>query len=319
MSPGGTERLVDAIQALSMARDIDRIAEVVRHAARDMTGADGATFILRDHDQCYYVDEDAIAPLWSGMRFPMETCVSGWAMLNKQAAIIPDIYSDDRVPHEAYRPTFVHSMAMVPIREVEPIGAIGNYWSAHHSPTEAEVGLLQALANATSIVMENVSVRDELVNLSTQAFTDDLTGLLNRRGFASAASDCLHQAHESGAHAVIAYLDLDGLKAVNDANGHAAGDVLIKEAAAALRQVVRAEDPVARLGGDEFSLITVGQRDGGDELRSRLTSALAERAIAASIGIIDIPPESDATILQLIEQVDTLMYTEKTTKAAAGR
>ncbi len=46
---------------------------VVRHAARELTGADGATFVLRDADKCFYADEDAIAPLWKGQRFPMST------------------------------------------------------------------------------------------------------------------------------------------------------------------------------------------------------------------------------------------------------
>jgi hypothetical protein len=70
--------------------------------------------------------------------------------------MIPDIYVDERVPHEAYRPTFVKSMVMVPIRKVDPIGAIGNYWAAERMATEKEVFLLQALADSTSIAMENV-------------------------------------------------------------------------------------------------------------------------------------------------------------------
>ncbi|WP_028626304.1 diguanylate cyclase domain-containing protein [Metapseudomonas resinovorans] len=61
------ECLVRAIQELSLARDLDRIAEIVRSAARELVGADGATFVLRDGDRCYYKDEDAISPLWKGL------------------------------------------------------------------------------------------------------------------------------------------------------------------------------------------------------------------------------------------------------------
>ncbi|MBI2969277.1 MAG: histidine kinase, partial [Gammaproteobacteria bacterium] len=57
------ERLVGVIQELSLARTLDRVMEVVRHAARELTGADGATFILRDGDLCFYADEDAVSPL----------------------------------------------------------------------------------------------------------------------------------------------------------------------------------------------------------------------------------------------------------------
>ena len=66
----GMARLVQAVQDLSLCRDVEAIREVVRHAARELTGADGASFILRDGDQCRYVDEDAISPLWKGLAFP---------------------------------------------------------------------------------------------------------------------------------------------------------------------------------------------------------------------------------------------------------
>ncbi len=160
--PEVVERLVSVVQELSLARELKTIMEIVRHAARELTGADGATFILREGGFCYYADEDAISPLWKGKRFPMEHCISGWAMLNRQAARIEDIFSDPRIPVEAYRPTFVKSLAMVPIRTADPIGAIGNYWATRHEPTDREVKILQALADITSVAMENVRVYSEL-------------------------------------------------------------------------------------------------------------------------------------------------------------
>lgn len=156
------EKLIDVIQDLSLARDLAAIMSIVRTAARDLTGADGATFILRDHDKCYYADEDAISPLWKGQRFPMEHCISGWAMIHGEAVIIGDIYKDSRIPQDAYRPTFVKSLAMVPIRQAQPIGAIGNYWAKQRLATPEELKILQALANATSIAMENVALYSRL-------------------------------------------------------------------------------------------------------------------------------------------------------------
>ncbi len=154
--------LVETVQQLSLARDIKKIMEVVRSAARKLTGADGATFVLRENDLCYYADEDAIEPLWKGQRFPMSACISGWAMLNRQSAIIADIYADNRIPVEAYKPTFVKSLAMMPIRTLEPIGAIGCYWAQHHSPAAEEILLLQSLADITSVSIENIYVYNEL-------------------------------------------------------------------------------------------------------------------------------------------------------------
>jgi hypothetical protein len=153
---------VNVVQKLSLARDITTVMRIVRTAARRLTNADGATFVLRERDMCFYADEDAISPLWKGSRFPIEQCVSGWAMLNKQAVFIKDIYDDDRVPADAYRPTFVKSLAMVPIRTIEPIGAIGNYWAHHHVPSEEEIKMLQSLADITAVTIENLSVYAEL-------------------------------------------------------------------------------------------------------------------------------------------------------------
>lgn len=152
------ERLVGVIQELSLARDLTRVMEIVRKSARDLTDADGATFVLRDGDKCFYADEDAIEPLWKGLRFPLNACVSGWAMMNQQPAVIEDIYSDDRVPTDAYRPTFVKSLVMVPIRQREPVGAIGTYWAVRRQPRPEEVRVLQALADSTSVAMENVQL-----------------------------------------------------------------------------------------------------------------------------------------------------------------
>lgn len=159
---GAVPRLIGVVQELSLARGIDAIVDIVRRAARELTGADGATFVLRDGEFCYYVDEDAIAPLWKGQRFPLQACISGWAMLNRQSTVIPDIYQDARIPVDAYRPTFVRSLAMVPIRSNAPIGAIGNYWASHHTCTAEELLLLEALANTTAVAMENVQVYADL-------------------------------------------------------------------------------------------------------------------------------------------------------------
>jgi hypothetical protein len=78
--PAGLEGLVEVVQRLSLARDLPAVQEIVRRAARRLTGADGATFVLRDGDRCLYADEEAIAPLWKGQRFPMSAGISGWSM-----------------------------------------------------------------------------------------------------------------------------------------------------------------------------------------------------------------------------------------------
>lgn len=152
------DSLVKLVKDLSQAKNLPEIVNMVSTAARNATGADGATFVLRDNGYCFYVDEDAIGPLWKGKRFPLSACISGWAMLNKQSVAIEDIYQDLRVPVEAYKPTFVKSLAMVPIRQNDPIGAIGNYWANQHKATEKEMSVLQSIADVTSVAIQNIQL-----------------------------------------------------------------------------------------------------------------------------------------------------------------
>jgi signal transduction histidine kinase len=176
----GMNKLVLAVQELSLARNLEAIMLIVRRVARELTGADGATFVLRDGDYCFYAEEDAISPLWKGSRFPLQTCISGWTMINKQSVVIEDIYADDRIPHAAYRPTFVKSLAMVPIRTISPIGAIGNYWASNHAPTDEELSLLQSLADITAVSIENVNMYTQLEDKLTER-TQMLTQLTDQK------------------------------------------------------------------------------------------------------------------------------------------
>lgn len=153
--PGSFE-ILDAIEKLSAATELAHIIKIVRDTARKLSGADGVCVILREGDSCHYVDEAAIGPLWKGRRFPMSTCISGWCMLNRATAVIPDIYEDPRIPHDAYRPTFVKSLIMVPVRAEDPIAAIGVYWAKPHIPSQTTVSILEGLARSTATAIVSV-------------------------------------------------------------------------------------------------------------------------------------------------------------------
>ena len=114
-------------EQLETATDREAVIEVVRIPARHACSADGVCFVLREGDLCHYVEEDAIAPLWKGQRFAMSACISGWSMLNAQTAVIEDVFVDPRIPHDAYRRTFVKSLIMTPVGE-KNVAAMGAYW-----------------------------------------------------------------------------------------------------------------------------------------------------------------------------------------------
>jgi diguanylate cyclase (GGDEF)-like protein len=333
------QRLVRAVQELSMARDLESVQRIVRSTARELTGCDGATFVLRENGKCHYVDEDAIAPLWKGKRFPLESCISGWSMLNRKPATVADIYRDPRIPADAYRPTFVKSLVMVPIRALDPVGAIGNYWAKEHRASEAEVALLQALADSTSVAMENVALYGELeqrVKDRTAALqkahdeiqklylSDDLTLLNNRRGFMLLASQALLYAGRRNKHAVLVFIDIDGLKFVNDTYGHDAGDAMIVEAAKILRKTFRQSDVIARIGGDEFCALAL-DADDARAVQHRIdrgfarynASAKPAHPLAASVGIVEVPPTLGYTLEELLVRADRAMYAEKKSRGRA--
>jgi signal transduction histidine kinase len=156
-----TSRLVTALHDLAMQTDLEGVIAAVRRHARSLLGADGVTFVLREGDLVYYAEEDAIGPLWKGQRFPASACISGWAMMHDATVKIRDISTDARIPQQAYLPTFVRSLAMVPIRRGAPIGAIGAYWARHHDATDEEIMVLESLATASSTAVRNAELLRE--------------------------------------------------------------------------------------------------------------------------------------------------------------
>ncbi|HET7826007.1 MAG TPA: GAF domain-containing sensor histidine kinase [Anaeromyxobacter sp.] len=186
------DALLAALRALASAHDLPSVMSIVRRAARELTRADGVTFVLREGPMVHYADEDAIAPLWKGRRFPATACISGWAMIHRESVVIEDIYADGRIPHDAYRATFVKSLAMVPIRREDPLGAIGAYWAEPHLATPRQVSLLESLAAAAALAVANadlvarlhgaVRLRDEFIALAAPELATPFSAVRLRAG-----------------------------------------------------------------------------------------------------------------------------------------
>ncbi|HVY84159.1 MAG TPA: GAF domain-containing protein [Caulobacterales bacterium] len=151
--------LAEAIDSLAEAETELDVAVIIRSLARRLTTADGATVVLKRGDRVAYVDEDAIGPLWKGQDFPIEACISGWAILNKQTVVIDNVFDDPRIPIVAYKPTFVNSLAMAPVRPHDPIAAIGAYWAKPHRATKEEVKALEAVAEAAAFALDRIQAR----------------------------------------------------------------------------------------------------------------------------------------------------------------
>ena len=244
--------LTAAVQELSLAKRAEDVQRIVPGAARRLTGADGATFARRDGEECFHVGEGPIEPLWKGKRFPLNACISGWTMLNRRHVVIEDTHADYRIPLDADQPTFVKSLAMVPIRPVDPVGAIGMYWARHHRATEQEIGLARALADSAAVALEHVQAIDEPALTREPSDIDPLTRLPNRRAWEGALADALDPA---AAPLCVALIDLDGSDDDNDLPDHPAGNALLQRVAETWRAVLRDGDLLAHYGKGQFAVL----------------------------------------------------------------
>lgn len=148
-----------------------------------------------------------------------------------------------------------------------------------------------------------------------EGMTDQLTGLLNRRGWEQQME--LHEAlcQEQGRNACIVMIDLDDLKKVNDSEGHDKGDELIIRAGQALRGMARQNDILARLGGDEFAYLAVGcLPDHAQTVLKRLAQALYNAKVQASLGHAS--RDLSGSLKATFKDADQAMYANKKTRKA---
>jgi len=152
------------------------------------------------------------------------------------------------------------------------------------------------------------------------SLVDDLTGLRNRRGFFVLGEPQLSLARRLGRMAVLYFVDVDGLKQINDELGHAQGDRAIADIADNLRAAFRETDVIARLGGDEFVVLALESPDvdtvaAVSRLEEQFTqfnnTARRPYRLAASIGVAQHRPESDESLTELLGRADADMYQVK--------
>jgi diguanylate cyclase (GGDEF)-like protein len=161
------------------------------------------------------------------------------------------------------------------------------------------------------------ALRNALDRESKSARIDYLTGAVNGRAFYEAVKVELSRLARNGRPFALLYLDVDNLKTVNDRDGHAVGDEVLKVSVATVRRRLRPGDTVARLGGDEFAVL-LSEADGGAArvVAQRIQSALRDSVnkkwpVSFSIGVLTCIASS-TSVDELIEEVDGLMYQAKT-------
>ena len=178
------------------------------------------------------------------------------------------------------------------------------------SDHELVVLLADLLAGFMTAEIGSVELERQNERFRFEAMTDVLTHLPNRRAWEQKLEREQSRALRLGETSFVSVIDLDELKQVNDGQGHAAGDELLRQTALALRYAVRDSDFVARLGGDEFSVLGIqsGSADEEDVAR-RIRLALEQRDIRASVGTASGGPASNH--VELWRRADAAMYRQK--------
>ncbi len=167
---------------------------------------------------------------------------------------------------------------------------------------------------------QSKQLADQAQTLEKLASLDELTGLYNRRGLTTAGAQMLYNARLTGRPLGVLFIDLDGLKDINDRFGHGAGDHALRATSAILGEQTRPTDVAARVGGDEFCLI-IGEASTESLARvaARIDTAVANHnhtaatpyTLSLSVGRSLADPRSPGAITDLIEQADTTMYERK--------
>ena len=198
----------------------------------------------------------------------------------------------------------------------EGVGVLSLHLHAARAPSQTVSALY--CAQAASALDASIRLNDA----QSEASTDSLTGLLNRRGLEMRLESMLDRARRRGGELSLLFVDLDHFKEINDSHGHAHGDSLLRETATILQNQVRSEDVVARLGGDEFVVVLPGSDPStARRIAERLQRRIAGHAsrnhsgrLSATIGMAHLGPET-TTGAEIIRAADRAMLAGKT----AGR
>jgi diguanylate cyclase (GGDEF)-like protein len=318
-------------------------------AIQELLAADGALLLVDLGGHEYITEFDRSGSMQPAREETALCRHARLAMANQTPILLPDVAADSTLRAEG--PSNVETMSLLayPFPPIKPIGVLAAFWCqrgrqhqlARQISTLRHIGELtgaglgnvafrQVLERQVEVGAEKIAeaAREHAVELHRRdlreeeihrlSVTDVLTGMLNRRGFFLHAERSFKLARRQGIPSALIFADIDGLKAVNDALGHDAGDRLIQDGARILQDSFRDSDVIARLGGDEFAALTLGSsepqvilariEENIEGLRPRSSSPYR---ISFSAGIVQCHPSSDLTLSEYLSMADKQMYANK--------
>ena len=196
------------------------------------------------------------------------------------------------------------------------------------SVLDCRMGHLWVYRDVTQREQSKDLLQRQADQLRALSLVDELTGLYNRRGFLTLATQQLKLCDRTMRPALVVFVDLDGMKRINDELGHEVGDQALTETASTMRQCFRYSDVIARLGGDEFVALAIdAPEDTAEAIQARLYEKLAELnakpgrpfELQFSVGMAPYDLSRAEMIEEVLARADSLMYEQKRARKAARK
>jgi diguanylate cyclase (GGDEF)-like protein len=238
---------------------------------------------------------------------PADGSASGHCLAQLEPLVVSDTETDVHVDRDACRQVGARSMVIVPlIHAGRAAGVLKVYSAAAGAVGAGEARVLGLLGN---VIGTGLARAELFATMTEHAVTDALTGLANRRSWEEQLARAVAHAERTHETLSVAVCDVDGLKAINDGRGHAAGDELLRSIAERWRAEARAADFIARIGGDEFAIMLPGaDESGAHDVVARLIGSLPQGA-SVSFGVAEWDLREDG--VGLMARADLRMYDEK--------
>lgn len=258
-------------------------------------------------------------------KVPFGTCLCGRAAASGESIFIDCITEQHDIKYSGMEP---HGHYSVPIHSStsDVLGVFNLYIKAGVKRSQRAEEILDAASKLVAGIIERKQLEDKLHHIS---ITDELTGLLNRRGFKTLAQQQLNLAERQGSEMVLFFIDLDGLKEINDEQGHNAGDQALIDTANIIKETFRTSDIIARIGGDEFVVLgmSTSETKGVAALTGRFQEIINRYnakpdqpyKLSCSVGTAHYDPKDPKSLDDLLSEADTVMYEDKLKKKSAGK
>ncbi|PUA98155.1 diguanylate cyclase with GAF sensor [Acidovorax sp. 107] len=329
-----SELLDHLSESVTAARSVEELTRPLLEMLEAVTGLEST--YLTSIDEAQGVQHVLYARNSSAMQIPEGLSVPWNDTLCKRALEEGRTFTDD-VPacwgdSQAARDLGIRTYVSKPVRMGD--GALYGTLCAASTQRRPRTPEAERILTLFAYLIGQQVEREQLIQkllvanekLSAVAATDQLTGLPNRRALMQALDRMLAQGRRRQMGVQIAFIDLDGFKAINDTYGHEVGDQFLVSVAQRLQGALRAEDLAARLGGDEFVVVSLS--DGVDEAAQPAQDALSQRIThvtqgrfdlagasldygGASVGVVTITPDQQRSIEDVLRVADQTMYRVK--------